>query len=129
MVTSTYLRAIANRLMECDLGLEFSLSARLFSLHFTQENPYDVWAASVPSWIRGELDNGLTVIIADIRNYFGSVVAQQIEAALQRGALENKVIDEILLLLGKLNSFPSPDNTSLPVQHPQSPALPDPVPQ
>ena len=110
--TSTYLQAVANRLSERDLNLEYSLSARLFGLQFAQENPYEVWSGSVPTWIRGELDNGRTVIIADIRNYFGSVAPVQIKAALERATLETAIIDEVLILMDKLNSLSDPKSTT-----------------
>ncbi len=110
IATSAYLQAVVNRLSDLDLDLDLpnSLSAQLFGLQLTQENPYDIWSVDMPAWIRAELENGRTVVIADIRDYFGSVADLQIKAALRRVGLEHRIIDDVLLLLNKLNALPGP---------------------
>ena len=112
IATSTYLQGVANRLTQQELALERSLSARLFNFQFSQENPYDVWSVSVPSWIRSELDNGRTVIIVDIRDYFGSVAAGQIEGVLRGRHLDQTLIDNVLVLISKINSLPDIENNT-----------------
>jgi hypothetical protein len=104
--TGTYLQAVADRLGERDLDLKSSLSARLFGLRLKQENPYEVWSSTVPTWIQRELVSGRVVVIADIREYFGSITRQQIEGALRKAALDEDILQEALCLIDSLNAVP-----------------------
>lgn len=104
--TSTYLQAIANSLSERDLELRSSLSAPQFGLRHKQDNPYDVWSSSVPTWIRSELAVGRTVVVADIRDYFGSVTKEQIRTALTNAGLRNSELKQTLSLIEQINAVP-----------------------
>jgi hypothetical protein len=112
IVTSTYLQAAANRFSDRDLGLENSLSAQLFGLQLTQENPYDIWSVDMPAWICSQLESGRTVVIADIRDYFESVSDLQMEMALKKFISGDNIINFVLLLISHLNSLPGPNNTA-----------------
>jgi hypothetical protein len=106
VVTATFLQAVANRLSERDLGLEHSLSARLFGLRLKHENPYQLWSTTVPAWIRRELGEGRVVILGDVRNYYGSIGRARIERALQRGALGDALVADTLARLDAINAIP-----------------------
>jgi hypothetical protein len=107
--TSTYLQAVADRLGNRDLGLRNSLSAHLYGLRLKHANPYEVWSRDVPNWIRSQLSTGRVVVVADLRDYFGSVSRVQIAEALARARLENGIREEALYLVDAINGVPGPD--------------------
>ena len=104
--TSTYLQAVADWIGDRDLGLDNSLSASLFQIRLKSENPYEVWSTSVPAWIRGELGSGRAVVVADLHDYFGSVTASQVAAALRSTGLADELLDGATQLIAAINALP-----------------------
>lgn len=104
--SATFLQAVANRLGEGDLGLEHSLSAPLFGLRLKQENPYELWSASVLTWIRRELSFGRAVVMVDLVDYFGSVKPTQIELALRAAGLGGELLEHTRRMLEAISLAP-----------------------
>ncbi len=59
-----------------------SLSAKLFGVRLRGSDPYEVWAASVPNWIRRCLAVGNAVLALDVENFFESISPERFETAL-----------------------------------------------
>ena len=71
-----------------------------------QPQPYDYWWETVPLWIQHALVEGMTVIVADIDNYFPAITESQIKQALMRLGLNQEGIDVALSAFHAINELP-----------------------
>lgn len=83
-----------------------------------QPQPYDYWWETVPLWIQHALVEGMTVIVADIDNYFPAISESQIKQALERLGLEQESVDMGLSAIRAINEHPDENGrkrTGLPI--------------
>ena len=83
-----------------------------------QPQPYDYWWETVPLWIQHALVEGMTVIVADIDNYFPAISESQIKQAMMRLGLEHESVDMGLSAIRAINEHPDENGrkrTGLPI--------------
>ncbi|MCY3837963.1 MAG: hypothetical protein OXH09_04835 [Gammaproteobacteria bacterium] len=90
--TSVRLQLVAARLMEHGLDLPHSASA--VEAAGGQGAGYALWSETIPMWVRHMLVAGLTVVAADVEDYFGSLPASKIAFALRDARLDPTSIGE-----------------------------------
>lgn len=102
--TSVRLQLVAVRLMEHGLDLPHSASAAEATRG--QEAGYALWSETIPMWVRHMLVAGLTVVVADVEDYFGSLPISRIASALRDARLDPTSIEETLRIVRDINSTP-----------------------
>lgn len=78
-MTSVHLQLIADRVSEDDL-----------------QHAYGSWWETVPIWVRLALVEGLTVVVADVENYFASIPTSAIERAVHLLELDERSAETTL---------------------------------
>ena len=81
---------------------------------------YASWWETVPMWIRHALVEGMSVIVADVEDYFGSLPGSGIVRALRSLDLDDGTVETTLGTIRKINAIPDASGASrsgLPVSH------------
>lgn len=73
---------------------------------------YESWWDTVPMWIRHALVEGMTVIVADVDNYFGAIPTSGIKRALHALALDEGSIEATLRAIQEINAVRDGDGTT-----------------
>ena len=68
--------------------------------------PYASWWETVPMWIRHALVDGMSVIVADVEDYFGSLPESGIERALASLELDAGTVETMLGAIREINAIP-----------------------
>ena len=85
-MTAVHFQMIADRVGEDDL-----------------QQAYGSWWETVPMWIRLALVEGLSVVVADVENYFASIPTSTIERALHLLELDERNIETTLQTIRDIN--------------------------
>ena len=113
-LTSLRLQTVARRLRDRILPSPHSV----LSAHSPGSQQYALWSETIPLWIRHMLEDGKTVLVADIEDYFGSVPQPLIQSALARAGLDDATVDSVTDTINRINAIPDrtgATRTGLPV--------------
>ena len=81
-------------------------------------HPYEYWTDTARLWIRHALVDGMSVIVADVKDYFPSIPTSGIRRALYRLQLSEQSIETTLCAIREINAVPDENGgtrTGLPI--------------
>ena len=100
-----------------------SIALQLVAERVREQEPqqaYESWWSTVPLWIRHALVEGMTVIVADVDNYFESIPASGITRALACLGLDEANVEIASRAIREVNAVPDRTGATrigLPVSH------------